>query len=132
MSSTDRYTSGPKPMENYSVFRFNVTGTVIAVLAGLLIGWGVSLIPDAARMQLVAGVWAGVMAAVFLTVSANASGSRASVVIRAVAWTSLALSVIVSLCMAAWCEDYRYYILVNGLWLLAFAGIVSRVASSGQ
>lgn len=132
MNSADKHTSGANPIENYSVFKFNVVGTVIAVLASALIGWGVSLIPDTGQTQLVAGLCAGAIAAVFLVTSANASGSRASIVIRTLAWTSLVLSIIISLCMAAWCENYRYFILVNGALLLAFAGITYGVAKSGQ
>lgn len=118
--------------DEYSVFRFKLVPTLIMLCLAALIGWGISLIPDTTQIQAFAGVSGGIVVAICLAVLVNASGSRASVVIRALSMTLLAIGVVVALAMAIWCDNYRYYILVNGALLLIYAATVYRVATSGQ
>lgn len=130
-----KMTDSPQRQNNETdagVFRYNRVASAIDIAIAVLIGWGISMIPDKTSMQLLAGITSGIMAAAFMLTSANTGDTRSALVIRVTAWVFFIVAIVVGLALAIWCEDYRYYILVNGIWLCIFATVTYRVATSGQ
>lgn len=113
-------------------WQFRVIPVLLAVLASVLIGWAISLIPNVEGVKITTFILGALSSAIYLLAYANAGDSRSALVIKCTSLTAMMVSNAILALMAIWCQTPTYFILVVALFVLCFIAITYKVAKSNQ
>ena len=115
-----------------AVFRFDPVYTILALAGAALIGWAMSLIPDAQEIQTLVWILSGISSAIYLLCYANLGNTRSATVIKYLACTTLVISNFILALMSIWCENATYFRLVITVIVLGFTTIAYGVGKTKQ
>lgn len=114
-----------------SVFDLDIISSILSLTSSAFIGWAISLLATD-NTKMIAGLAAGLMSAIILTLRANCGNTRAAFVIKILSWTLFIATLLISVALAVWCRHTNVFIIVNGSIILIYISIVCFIARSGQ
>lgn len=113
------------------VFEFNALPIIGSLIAAGLIGWAVSSFAEFSHTEVLSGVLAAILCGAILVVRGSVVKSRLGTMIKADCWLFLVISIVASFALALWCPIPKYFIIIDGLLLLAFLSSVYKLSKTG-
>ncbi len=118
--------------------KIDIVRSVIAVIIAALIGWGLSLIPDASPYSLYTGLGGGLACALmlFLGIGCDYPDSRMGVNIKMLSMLFMAVAIVLNVVLSFFEFSTAAYCIPCGLllvvYLLAFNGLYKAANATGS